>query len=510
MNADLNRAASKRYRALIAVCMGTLGSGNLHADDPQHREASPYRISASPASFEKDSRSGTMRWPSESLIVREPADDQAPRVSSFGSTPRRIKNDAKWGEFNSAPVAPENSALPVPPKPAGNTEPELTEMSTPATAIDVASVMEVFSEPEMPALQTAARKAKASREEAFVRNCESSAGRIANQSSQQVLPGFSVGGLREEAAKSLDEAALSLSTGANLTGAAAATEALKKIAQSIDIQRSDNLASADLAAALLALHEAEDFVGRYGTVDKNAIARMVRAHQTTVLKGFDTTNLTGIGAADVYMDFARQTLGSIASADPLAAHAIGLLGKSYRNRGSEAPMALAASVHLMRAAASASPSDRGLVTELAAVLERANLVDEASIVRAHASRLPLQGLENEIELGMSTQLAVTNGTTIGPNGTRQSIRVEQISPEVFASISRTEAGPNGNSVAPQETVFEGNPAVASTPKRVVNSQAMYGSPVASPASAQSAAIAETAQEGNAVSRAFKSMTRIWR
>jgi len=301
-----------------------------------------------------------------------------------------------------------------------------------------------------------------------------------------VMPGFSAMSLRRSAAASLDSAAIALSHGAPLSGAADSIESLRKIAQAIDIQNQDNACTTSVDAAMFAMREAEDFVGRYGIVDSAAIARMVDSHQTPALKPYDTSSMTGIAAADVYLDWARATLARTAQTDPLAAHAIAMLAKSYRQRADESPIALAASVHLMRAASMASPRDAGLATELSSVLAQANLPDESRVVAARAGQFAIA----KPPIDSETEVVVASATSRSSGAMQNSIKVEQLTPDEFARISRSEAGPVGN---PVPVTFPAQPSVA---------------PEAEPASNSSASSPSASSKGtNPVSRAMRSFAR---
>jgi hypothetical protein len=298
------------------------------------------------------------------------------------------------------------------------------------------------------------------------------------------LPGFSTESLRQSAAKSLDESAARLAHRANLSAAAAAIEALRFIAQSKDACQGTSQSTTNLDHALMAIREAEDFVGRYGSVDSNAISRMVRSHETVALKSADLDDLTSLVAADAYLVSASKMLYQIADSDPLACNAIGLLAKSYRQRANESPLALATAVHLMRAAADASPGDRGILLELVSVLDQAKLHQESQLALASAMQIPeppsssLRGADDQ------AVVAVVNGSdaSSGSAGTQQAIRIEQLSPSAFAIASGVAAGPSGPPV--MTTATNAAPAVPSEEK--------------------------DKQEGNPVSRVFKSLTRGWR
>ncbi len=290
-----------------------------------------------------------------------------------------------------------------------------------------------------------------------------------------------------------------------MTAGAEATEALRLVAQAKDLAAQSSESSAALEAALTALKEAEDFVDRYGTVDGEAITRMVRAHQTLVLKAFDCSHLTGASAADVYLDTARRILAEMSSTDPLAAHAVACLAKSYRQRTGESRLALAASVHLMRAAVIAVPNDRELTEELASVLNQAELREEAQHVLALSQRLTPRAAQPIIG---GPIIAVVSGVRLdGANGqTTQAVRLEQLTPEAFSQLSRIESGPSG--ALPNQYQ---NPT-----QNVAISAANSSSPVAAqvasaPAKSGSSAPANEPgvienQVGNPFTRAVKSVT----
>ena len=458
MEDRLNRAARTRrrliaYRQLIAVCFATYSASSVAAQD--NHSNLPQRISAPvPMASENGTENFPQQLPDPSLFIREPLDEDAPERKrkerdSFvsESQPKRpfsiaaYKNDGMPTRLaTTTRLATKREAVPVP---RGETAPveldgyEWSQLTT--------LTVQAESDPA------------------------------------NVRPGFSTASLRQSAVTLLNESAASLAHRASHSAASSATDALRLVAQSIDSTRSDGSATLGIDAALLAIREAEDFVGRYGHVDALSIARMVRSHETTVLKEIKTTNLSGIVAADIYLDSARQILSTIASSDPLGAHAIGLLAKSYRQRASEAPLALTTSVHLMRAAVAAVPNDRSLAIELASVLEQAKLDDESQKVRAIALQMLVP---KDASDDSNSMIAVVGGSNVGGNDglstTKQAMQVEQLSPEAFASVSRPEAGPMG------------------TPAE--------GSTKATTAEASSAAT----KVGNPLSRAFKSMTQMWR
>jgi len=327
------------------------------------------------------------------------------------------------------------------------------------------------------------------------------------------LPGFSVGALRFAAAQSLDEAALALSRRASMSAADAATDSLRKLTQAIDLQTSSNVAGTRLAAALTAMWEAEDFVGRYGTVDSVAIARMVRSHETPVLKGIDASGLSGIAAADHYMNFARRALGSIAGADPLCSHAIAMLAKSYRQRADESPIALAASVHLMRAAAQSASDDLGITMELASVLRQANLPGESAALQDHAEGLATSRPKAALDSDEAIEIFLA-AVASGNQSASQAVKVQQISPEAFAGISRSEAGPMGNvAVSSLGTILQtsvNNSAAVTTTANQTPPTFTSGIDVSLASRIDAPPTSGADQSANPLKRTLKSMTRLWR
>ena len=244
-----------------------------------------------------------------------------------------------------------------------------------------------------------------------------------------VLPGYSVEALRKSAADSITDAELKLRARAYLTAAEKATQALQWIAQAVDAQNGQSVASHDLECALTAIRESEDFVGKYGVVDSVAIARMVRSHSTEVLKPYDTSNLNGLTAADLYLNWAHQGLSEIAKADPLAVQAIRILAHSHRLRDDGTPLGVATSVHLMRAAADSQTDDPRIHLELAQTLEVAGLHDESE--QAFAAVADRAARNDEL---FST-------------GKRGELDLIEVSPEEFASISSPAAGPTRQTTA---------------------------------------------------------------
>ncbi len=295
--------------------------------------------------------------------------------------------------------------------------------------------------------------------------------------------GYSSSSLRNSAVAALQQSSERLAHRASLSAAAAATEALRLVAQSIDTERRDNSASTEVDRSLIAIREAEDFVDRYGMVDSSAISRMVRSHETTTLKGVELESLSGLAAADAYLDGARRQLVRVAGGDPLAGEAIQMLAKAYRQRAGESSLVTATAVHLMRAAYQTMPSNRETAAEMAAVLGEAHLDGERQQVLAKMMQLPA-GSQSTSDDWQSV-VAVVSGTSGGTNA--QTIQIANVSPEAFASVSGLQTGPSGPVVSEAKSTATGSPANRSADR--------------------TAPVSDASESGNALMRTLKAMTR---
>jgi len=267
--------------------------------------------------------------------------------------------------------------------------------------------------------------------------------------SAPVLPGYSLDGLRQNATELIHSASARLDTHAYLTATAQATDALKLIAQAIDARQGAAVASSDLTQALTAIREAEDFVGKYGMVDSIAIKRMVRSHATEVLKPYDTTNLSGLAAADVYLDWSRRCLTQLASADPIASEALYVMAEAYRLRDGGTPFGLATSVHLMRAASEGQPQNGVIAAAIQPV--RGNPVGVPTATASEKNRL------KEVQLLQVSpqQFAALSPHTAGPVGPPQpySGAIQTHSPPPVAPAKHT-TSPTQNKPSPTHTASQ--------------------------------------------------------
>jgi tetratricopeptide (TPR) repeat protein len=103
-------------------------------------------------------------------------------------------------------------------------------------------------------------------------------------------------------------------------------ESLRLAAEAMDVDQKSVTRRAALAAGLVALDEADDFVpgagDLAGAVDVAAIAR---THRTPILK--ETRGLSPVVAQQHYLQFAREQLTAAVSGEPAASQALFTLGK---------------------------------------------------------------------------------------------------------------------------------------------------------------------------------------
>lgn len=264
--------------------------------------------------------------------------------------------------------------------------------------------------------------------------------------SQPIQPGYSVDAIRKTAMDLISEAQLKLDRRVYLTAEDKAIAALELIAQSIDTRQQSSLATRDLRIALTAIREAEDFVGKFGMVDGEAITRMIRSHSTEILKPYNTSNLSGLAAADVYLDWSRRCLTPLATADPLGSEAIRILAISHRSRDSGTPFGIATAVHLMRAASDGTPENQRVYRDYQATLEIAGLQNRSRIALAQGTALgeidDQRALRRPLD-GTPATLASARSDNGLQSPQNRDVEVLEVSPEQFAAISPAMAGPLG-------------------------------------------------------------------
>ena len=186
--------------------------------------------------------------------------------------------------------------------------------------------------------------------------------------------------LRKLAQESLQTAYDRAARGANHSAKKYATEALRLAVATRDAMEGGNQNTLALNAAFDAIRESEDFCGRYGPANPNALGRMIVSHQTTVLKQSNPGTLSAYEAADAYLSFARERLTRAGGMMPEASHALVLLGRlEKRVSQSGRTYCDAVSVTLHRSAIDIEPANAAAHCALGTTLLEQGLTEQASL-----------------------------------------------------------------------------------------------------------------------------------
>lgn len=356
----------------------------------------------------------TVAW--ETLLE----ESAAPAISAEAGPPAGTQAPAVWQVYINTPVAP-----PTPP-------------ATPVTVFSIPSQAKLG----VVDLRTTDRKRIAS---LVSRNNRpepvDTSNRLAPLPASESL---TVIQLLRDSEQKREEAKRLLQAGASYAAHAAAVDALRSLAAAADLRAGGKQASQAVNAALEAIREAGDFMGRYGDVETPAIERMVASHRTPVLKGYDLTNVTPLSAADNYLDYAREQLTIAAAGQPEAAQALVVLGNAERKRG-EHPQNLRDSIAIscLRAAVGTTPQNPYLASELGYHAMQLGLLGEARwalelSLALQPSRPALQNLIETHRLAGNQAKAIELAAQLqqtGPPVPQPAVNILQVSPEVFASIS---------------------------------------------------------------------------
>ena len=133
--------------------------------------------------------------------------------------------------------------------------------------------------------------------------------------------------LLELAQHSVHRSQRSLQRGATHTARKYAIEAMQAIVALRDAQEGGNLHSQQLERAFDAIRESNDFCGEFGSIDSDALGRMVIVHETTVLKEQDLEVITALEATEGYLDFAKDQLALAVGGIREGSQALLLLGQ---------------------------------------------------------------------------------------------------------------------------------------------------------------------------------------
>ena len=195
------------------------------------------------------------------------------------------------------------------------------------------------------------------------------------------------------AQESLLAAEQSLRRGTPLLAREHAKEALTHLAEGTDASTQSNRGTNALSAAMTAIREAPDFLGRFGEMEDTAMQRLVDSHQTMVLKGSDLSQLSKYEAAHSYHDFAANKLTEGLALNPIASRALTVIAQAELQASQDDEKVSAATqACYLRAATLCNPQDakafealgrsfvvRGLHADARWALERSYALNPSSV-----------------------------------------------------------------------------------------------------------------------------------
>jgi hypothetical protein len=293
----------------------------------------------------------------------------------------------------------------------------------------------------------------------------------------------------DAAATLLRQAGLEYECAAYASAETSAWDALEKAATAIDLARAPRgpgaqvTGEANQAGNALrqfyqgkrALIEAQDFVGPFAQGDPQAIARLARAHQTTVVRetlppmmgsysaearvrlgqgrGQQNSNAelpTASEAIDRYLDFARSQFSGIAADSMLAAQTMDLLAAIRLGRNETTQLPGPTAICLRRAAVQGQSTNADLVAKLGHQLADVGLIDEARWALGHSLTLQYNPA-NAARLASlnataqqtakspygSSILAATRVPEMQPNQPKRIPEITTLPPDQFAAISHS-------------------------------------------------------------------------
>jgi tetratricopeptide (TPR) repeat protein len=172
-------------------------------------------------------------------------------------------------------------------------------------------------------------------------------------------------------------------------------QALRTIAQSLDVQEGGRRHTEALGAGLTALEEAEDFVPRGSNVEADLdVGVMVRGHCTPVLKDAPAAELIAVIAQQHYYTYAQEQLTLAAGREEAGSMALFGLGKAYGTLATQqSPQTVAPEPKAMVFHQAALTVDGGnylAANELAVLVARYGRYDKARELLQHSVTLAPQ------------------------------------------------------------------------------------------------------------------------
>ncbi len=272
--------------------------------------------------------------------------------------------------------------------------------------------------------------------------------------SQTWLPSVTPSTQYVEGRRLLDQAHHEHSVAAFASAEASAWNSLRKLAAAADTSSGASTAIANLQIAETAIHEARDFSGKQSPADAATIERLIRCHQTDVLKqesehAFAGSSIAATEAIDRYMNEARVRLSSVAAQNTDAAEAMDLLASIYLGRSQTHALPQETALTLRRAALQGQPGNAMLASTLGRQLAQAGLLAESRWALEHSLAIQpdadthdslIAVVRQSGQIDMAHQMQLAREQRYG-NEPRQNLpripEVAQLSPEQFASVSQS-------------------------------------------------------------------------
>jgi tetratricopeptide (TPR) repeat protein len=266
-------------------------------------------------------------------------------------------------------------------------------------------------------------------------------------------------------------------------------QALRTIAQALDIQSGTRDRAQALAAGLAALDEAQDFLPEGSHLEADVdVAVLVKAHQTPICKALNVQQLTPVVVLQHYYTYAQQHLAIAAGREEAASMALFGLGKTYATLAIEKSMQSAVAeptaMVFHRAALSAHSGNFLAANELAVLEARwgqnaaaRSLLQYSLAIAPHSIvwrnlAVVHQRLDETTLADLAlheAQLAARREATAkpgNPEGIVPSADVEWLDSKEFAATSRTEIDVQKPAAAVDgKSGVQATPVVAPAPPR---------------------------------------------
>ncbi|MFK8111972.1 MAG: hypothetical protein AB8B91_07205 [Rubripirellula sp.] len=261
---------------------------------------------------------------------------------------------------------------------------------------------------------------------------------------QENSPGASIHATRlhKQAREALHTAKARLQKQATHSAQKYALDALRSIVAMQDARVGGNTHSKALDVALDSIREAEDFCGRFGSIDQRAMKRMVTVHETSVLKDQELENLSAIEATEAYLVVARENLVLASAGSREASNALVLLGQIEKLVSTEnVTHSAAVAVMLQRSAIEIDDQNGQAFDALGLTFLQQGLAGPAcwalkKSIDLQPTRSSYQKLlEASRRMGDADTARICNAA-LRSNTLPSDLRVQKLSPAAFAATHR--------------------------------------------------------------------------